>query len=222
MCGRIVQKNGPIDYFEVIRWNPRQLGVDPTGPRFNVPPGTRPLVLHLMQGEPAFDRVFWGYAPRWFKRSPVSNARLDTILDPHKSFWRSLLVQGRMLVPAEGWYEWTLEDGIKVPWFIYPRDGVPLMMAALSNWAPGAQADKEHGMAIVTDDSAGGMIDIHDRRPVVLTAESAREWADPDTPLARVKEIIQSGRPESAFVWHRVTTQMNSARYQLPDAVSPI
>lgn len=96
------------------------------------------------------------------------------------------------------------------------------MMAAISGWRPGADPDKEHGVAIVTDDSAGGMVDIHDRRPVVLTPDEAQEWADPATPVSRAKEIMAAGRPESDFVWYRVTTRMNIARYQLPDAIEPI
>lgn len=222
MCGRIVQKSGPADYVEMIRWNPRHLAADPAGPRYNVPPGTRPLVMHALGGEPSLARVFWGYAPPWYTRSPVSNARMDTILDPKKSFWRGPIERGRMIVPADGWFEWTTEGDTKVPWFIHPKDGQPIMMAAISGWRPDATPDKEHGMAIVTDDSAGGMVDIHDRRPVVLTVDDAREWADPATPLSRAKEIMAAGRPESAFVWYRVTTRMNSARYQLPDAVAPI
>ncbi|MFA4914348.1 MAG: SOS response-associated peptidase [Burkholderiaceae bacterium] len=222
MCGRIVQKAGPLDYVETIRWNPRKLADDPAGPRYNVPPGTRPLVMHHITGEPVVDRLFWGYAPAWYKRSPVSNARMDTILDPKKSFWRGPIEHGRMIVPADGWYEWTKEGDSKVPWFIHPKDGKPILMATVSGWKPGAEPDKEHGMAIVTDDSAGGMVDIHDRRPVVLTPEDAQEWADPATPVSRAKKVMAAGRPESAFVWYRVTTKMNSTRYQLPDAIEPI
>ena len=223
MCGRIVQKSGPMVYMETIRWNPAHiLAADPTGPRYNVPPGTRPMVMHQLDRQPDIARLFWGYAPAWFARSPVSNARIDTLLDPAKSFWRSALASGRVIVPADGWFEWTREGDAKVPWFIYPKDGQPLLMAAVSGWRPAAEPDKAHGMAIVTDDAAGGMIDIHDRRPVVLTADAAQEWADPSTTVSTAKAIMTAGRPESAFSWHRVTVRMNSARYQLPDAVEPI
>jgi len=180
------------------------------------------MVMHRLGDEPTLERVFWGFAPIWYKRSPVSNARIDTILDPKKSFWRGPIEHGRMIVPADGWYEWTKEGDGKVPWFIRPKDAKPIMMAAVSGWRPNAAPDKEHGMAIVTDDSAGGMVDIHDRRPVALSPEDAQEWADPATPVSRAKEIMAAGRPESAFVWYRVTTKMNSARYQLPDAIEPI
>ena len=178
--------------------------------------------MYRLSDQPTVERVFWGYAPVWYKRRPVSNARMDTILAPKKSFWRGPIEHGRMIVPADGWYEWTKEGDGKVPWFIHPKDGKPIMMAAVSGWRPGAEPNKEHGMAIVTDDSAGGMVDIHDRRPVALSPEDAREWADLATPASRAKEIMAAGRPESSFVWYRVTTKMNSARYQLPDAIDPI
>jgi len=35
---------------------------------------------------------------------------------------------------------------------------------------------------IISADSAGGMVDIHDRRPVVLAPELALEWLDLATP----------------------------------------
>lgn len=82
MCGRIVQKAGPLDYVEVIRGKPHRLMADLAGPRYNVPPGTQPLVLHRLDGEPTVERRFWGYAPSWHTRSPVSHARMA----PRRSF----------------------------------------------------------------------------------------------------------------------------------------
>lgn len=35
------------------------------------------------------------------------------------------------------------------------------------------------------------MVDIHDRRPVVLSAEHAREWVDPDTSALRAEELAR-------------------------------
>ncbi len=99
--------------------------------------------MHQLDGELAIDRLFWGYTPVWYKRSPVSNARMDTILDPKKSFWRSPIEHGRMIVPADGWYEWTKEGDSKVPWFIHPKDGKPILMASVSGWKPGTESDKE-------------------------------------------------------------------------------
>lgn len=223
MCGRIKQTpNNLADYMETLGVNDYTILADPEGLRYNVPPGTTPAIIHrLGEGQWIMDRLFWGYKPPWYERAPVSNARLDKIL-AGSAFWRAPFEHGRMIMPAEGWYEWTGEKGDKQPWFIRPKDQRPILMAAISGWKPDAAADKEHGFAVVTDDSAGGMVDVHDRRPVILTAADAREWLDPSTTAAQAKEILQAPRPESAFEWYQVTRSIGSVKYQKPDASEPI
>ncbi len=219
MCGRIVQKRAYTDYLEVIRWNPAALFDGPVGKRFNIPPGTKPLVLHDLDGE-QMTRLFWGYRPPWYKRGPVSNARLDTILDPKKSFWRDPFKRGRVIVPADGWFEWTGEQGNRQPWYIHSAG--PLLFAALSAWQPGAKTDAEHGMAIVTDDSAGGMVDIHDRRPVALAPDLARIWADPKTSTDDAAALLAEATPAESFEWYPVRKEVGNSRYELPDTTSPV
>ena len=80
MCGRIVQKSGPLDYIERIFTNQSQIFADPTGPRFNIPPGTRPLTLHrLAEGTEAMARLPWGYK-RPDSKHFMSNAKLETTM----------------------------------------------------------------------------------------------------------------------------------------------
>lgn len=221
MCGRIRQAGDGEQYMETLNWNPRAIFNDIQGPKYNVPPGTRPLTLHrLGDGSEQVERMFWGYKPSWYKKGPVSNARLDTVLKD-SPFWRPLLTR-RILVPAEGWYEWTGKKGAKQPWFIHSKDGAPILMAGIAAWHPDAEMDAANGFAIVTDDSAGGMVDIHDRRPIALAAEDALTWVDPKTPLEDALELLSTPRPESAFIWYRVTPAMGNARYQLVDASEPI
>jgi putative SOS response-associated peptidase YedK len=58
---------------------------------------------------------------------------------------------------------------------------------------------------IITADSAGGMVDIHDRRPVALSPELAREWLDPATPKERAEELVlNEGEPTDVFEWFKV------------------
>lgn len=59
MCGRIKQARNPEEYHQHIRWHPRS-ALDVPGLRFNVPPGTRPMVLHRVgDGGELPDRLFW-------------------------------------------------------------------------------------------------------------------------------------------------------------------
>lgn len=79
---------------------------------------------------------------------------------------------------ASGRYEWTGEKGSKQPWHIHRKDGEPLFLLALAHFAPFKDNREESGFVLVTADSMGGMVDIHDRRPVAVSAEDAGRWMD--------------------------------------------
>ena len=222
MCGRIRQAGDGEQYMETLNWNPRTLFDDDKQPRYNVPPGTRPLTLHrLGDGSEQADRMFWGYKPRWYKGKDLANANITTVLGG-SGLWKPLL-PNRVIVPCDGWYEWSGEKPDKQPWYIHPKDGKPLLLAGIAAWAPGKDFDASHGFAIITNETAGGMKDLlHDRRPICLTADAALEWLDPDVPVEQGLDILSTARPESAFAWHPVTRAMGSSRYQLADASEPV
>ncbi|WP_430538123.1 SOS response-associated peptidase family protein [Alcaligenes faecalis] len=60
---------------------------------------------------------------------------------------------------------------------------------------------------------------MHDRRPVVLTPDAAREWASPDTAVEAALELLNTARPETAFQWYAVTRQMSNVKYQAPNTI---
>ncbi len=125
-------------------------------------------------------------------------------------------------MPADGWYEWTGEKGNKQPWYISPKDEAPILMAGITAWEPGKDVLAETGFAIVTDDAAGGMVDIHDRRPICLNPDDALEWVDPGLAVNQALEILSTPRSESAFRWWQVTKKMGNSRYQMADVAKPI
>jgi putative SOS response-associated peptidase YedK len=67
------------------------------------------------------------------------------------------------------------------------------------------------------------MVDIHDRRPVVLTPELAREWLDPATPKERAEQIaLHQGESAEAFEWFKVDPAIGNVRNQGPELIRPI
>lgn len=222
MCGRIVQKSGPQDYVERIFTNLGRIFDDPVGPRYNVAPGTRPLTIHRLDGAEQMMRLPWGYQPHNSKHFMV-NAKLEAILKNGWP-WKMLIGRGRILVPADGWFEWmALDDSPKPPkqpYFIH--SDAPLFLPALSAWKPGDELDKVHGFAIVTNAATGHLKHIHDRRPIALPADLARQWIDPDLPVEEAKALLNEGLPETAFTWHPVRQEVGSSKYELPDAIEPV
>ena len=115
-----------------------------------------------------------------------------------------------MIVPGGGWFEWTLEGGKKQPWYIKRRSDEPIFMAGLTNFKPFMHQAVETGFVIVTQDSVGGMVDIHDRRPVVLEPAEAWRWLDPATSIEDAAHIAQTrSLPTEAFTWWRVDRAVN-------------
>jgi putative SOS response-associated peptidase YedK len=95
-------------------------------------------------------------------------------------------------------------------------------MAGITAWEPGKDILAETGFAIVTDDAAGGMVDIHDRRPICLKPDDALDWINPEVSVKGSLDILSTPRSESAFHWWQVTKKMGNSKYQLPDSSEPI
>lgn len=126
-------------------------------------------------------------------------------------------------MPAFGWYEWTGEKGDKQPWHIHRRNRAPIYMAALANPGPASETKALHGFTIVTADAQGGLLDVHDRRPVVLNAEDAAVWLNPATPPEMAEEIVRvAAVGPDAFAWHAVDRAVGNVRNQGPDLVKPV
>ena len=83
-------------------------------------------------------------------------------------------------MPADGCYKRKRNDDEKQPYFIFNLKKVPLFFAAIGR-APYGQKHGHEGLVIVTSASNKGMVDIHDLRPLVLTADAVREWLSAET-----------------------------------------
>src|SRR5690606_36440972 len=215
MCGRFEQGGTRRDYA-------RALGMDALGPewrggdvipQYNVSPGTWPLMLHRLRGTLHSDYAIWGYrTPKEAqeKKRPWINARVEKALSG--SYFRHMFREGRVIIPGGGWYEWTVESGKKQPWYITRKDEEPIFMAGLTNFRPYTEQNVEVGFVIVTEDCEGGMVDIHDHRPVVLEPQDAWCWMNPETPVEEAAHIAQTrSLPSDAFTWWRVDRAVNRA-----------
>ena len=89
----------------------------------------------------------------------------------------------------------SLENGKKQPWYITRKVNEPILMAGMTNFRPDVEQAVETGFVIVTEDSGAGMVDIHDRRPVVLEPEDALRWMT-ETPVEEARISRRQGRTD--------------------------
>lgn len=79
---------------------------------------------------------------------------------------------------SEGWYEWIKDPDDpkqKQPYFIRLKSQVPMFYGVLTQVSLGLEPGDGDGFVIITAASEAGMVGIHDRRPLVLSAALANE-----------------------------------------------
>ena len=214
MCGRFDQNDLPR-LLNDFAWADELVNRSTAAPSWNVAPTTARPLFRLDGSHLAVDDVHWGYQPFWAKRKiPVAiNTRREKITG---KYWAGLLKIGRVIVPADGWYEWTGEKGEKEPWHIHRANGGALYFAGLAGTT---RPDDEHkpagGFTIVTDDAQGGMVDVHDRRPIVFTADDAKTWLDLATSPEQAEQMArEAALGPGQFEWFRVDRAVGNVRNQ--------
>lgn len=219
MCGRFSQYSDTRLFAGLMGLEPPVAEHAAGGrPRYNVAPQTPVWTFHRLGQErsASADLVRWGYKPAWAHDRPdlpmVINARMEDIAT--KPYYRELWREGRrVIVPADGWFEWPVLGGNKVPHFITRRDG-PCFFAGLSSWWPGdAPLPFGHGVVIITAKADGELTTVHDRRPLVLSAEDALTWLDPLSSPEQAGVLMEERLvPASAFVWWPVSPAVGNPR----------
>ncbi|MEE1922698.1 SOS response-associated peptidase family protein [Pseudomonas sp. 148P] len=219
MCGRLTQYRGIHDFVDALsmpgalRNNVHEQPLE----RYNVAPSTSVALLRADGDGLRADMVRWGWRPHWATdRAAPINARVEKVA--HGAFFRAIWPH-RAVTPVDGWYEWVDEGGPKKqPYYIRRRDGRPAMCASIGQFA----GNEHDGFVIITADAEGGMIDVHDRRPVVLSPEHARQWLDLAMPKEQAEQLALSlGEGPDAFEWYRVSVAAGNVRNQGPELIAP-
>ena len=221
MCGRFAQYRSRKDYLEMLGLDSLAGGLSPESiERYNVAPQSSVVIVRMIERQVRFEQLKWGYAPFWAKgkRPPAINARAETATTSR--FFKPVWQSGRCIVPADGWFEWLKnpdDPKQKQPFFIHLKSGEPSFFAAIGQ-LPGEHDLEQRegdGFVIITTDSDAGMLDIHDRRPVVLSAEAAVNWLDPELDPNEARMIITDlAVPSEEFEWWKVDRAVGNVRNQ--------
>lgn len=157
-------------------------------PRYNIAP-TQPILI-VMAGPPRApgsnlpDRmsllVRWGFIPGWAKDPKamplLHNARAETVTD--KPAFRAAMRHRRALIPASGWYEWKRDGKRSQPYWIRPRAGGLVALAALMETYADANGSEIDTAAVLTTGAGADTRFIHDRSPVIIAADEYARWLD--------------------------------------------
>lgn len=174
MCGRYDLSRNAHALFEYF-------GVDPVdwAPRYNIAPTQTVLGIRgEANGEPVARLARWGFKPQHARDNddapePI-NARAEKVAS--SPYFREAFAHRRVVVPADGWYEWREEAGRKRPYRFTRTDGGLLLFAGI--WSPTAPEGGDR-LAIITEPARGLASTVHPRMPVALDDASWPAWIDP-------------------------------------------
>lgn len=205
MCKRLDQ-NDIARLLRHIEWPDGVVNCSQSEPRTNAFPGTLRPILCVEDGQLVLTDRHWGYRASWAetdaKIAVAFNTRLSKVC---KRYWSGMLKRGRVLVPANGWYEWTGPKGSRQMWHLHRMDEAPLWIAGLASTGSSSSVAEANGFTVIADDGAGGIVDPDDLRPVVLSMADAILWLDPATAADEAEHILRTGMLETGrFAWHEV------------------
>ena len=206
MCGRYSLHSNP----EVVALLFGLSEVPAYQPRYNIAPASQLLVIR--EGGAAFVR--WGLVPRWARDPAIgakmNNARAETVAE--KPSFREAYRKRRCLIPANGYYEWKLENGLKQPYYIAPSGGALFAFAGL--WE---QWNERQTCAVITTESNKKMAAVHERMPVIVSPAEYSAWLAGET----YAKVALRPCPDAAIVIRRVSRALNNARNDVPGLIEP-
>ena len=223
MCGRykLSRKKQLIEeYFDIAS------GEEDWSPRFNIAP-TQPVpVIRQNPKEPVreLSLMRWGLIPAWSKDSSAAasmiNARSETAAT--KPAFRDALKFRRVLIPADGFYEWMRAGKIKQPYCFEVNAGELFAFAGLWERWKDPSGNWVKSCSILTTTPNAVTSAVHDRMPVILHPDSYDLWLDPGmTNLAAASELL---KPFDALLmrYYPVSTRINSVVNDDPECSAPV
>lgn len=218
MCGRFTLRTNPAEVARLF-----SLATLPAlTPRYNIAPGQLIACIRREEGstEPRLVQLKWGLVPVWAKQGQASplliNARGETAAS--KPAFRAAFRHRRCLIPADGFYEWQTVGGRKQPWYITRVDRGPFAMAGL--WEAPVDEAAPGTCAVITTTANDLMAPLHDRMPVILSANQAAEWLDPQASLERLQAQV-APCPAGDLTATAVSTLVNNWRNERVECTQP-
>lgn len=226
MCGRyadFIETQDVLDTFAVAEAADDSRLLPPS---WNVAPTQRARIIVPVAGGSVRRLVTarWGLVPPWASDAKAGfatfNARSETVAE--KPMFRSAFAKRRCVVPANGYFEWTVTAEGKRPVYVTTSDERPMAFAGLWESRKGEATEVDSvslTFTIITTPAQGALADIHDRQPVMLTADAIDPWLHQETDHVELAAIMAADAPP----WTRwaVSAAVGNVRNNGPELVEP-
>ena len=225
MCGRFTR-----DFtWQQVREFSRMLDLvvpeeEPTQVWNIAPTDPGPVIIasdHVAGGGGKVHTMRWGLLPSFAKDTKLAystiNARLESV--DTKPAFRNAWKKRRALIPATGYYEWPVIDGVKRPHYIALADSPVMLFGGLWETRPDGAGGWLSTYSIVTREADPVIAPVHDRMPLILPPDMHRDWLHGSAEEAMA---MAHAAPEPALVFHEVDKAVGNVRNQGKQLIAAI
>ncbi len=183
--------------------------------RYNIAP-TTPV---LSRTDKALTFFRWGLIPSWAKDLSMGNrmfnARAETVAE--KPSFRQAYRRRRCLIPANGFYEWRMENGRKQPYCCHIEHRLFSMAGIWELWQD-AEGNQLQTCAVITTEAKGPMSNIHIRMPVYIDPDNYLSWLDCASEKTDIADqLSRDSNPN--YQYYAVSTAVNNSRHEGRDLI---
>jgi putative SOS response-associated peptidase YedK len=192
---------------------------------FNLAPTETVHVLRMdADNQPELVPMRWWLTPFWAKeistKYSMFNAKSETAST--SPAFRMPYQKRRCVVPVSGFYEWCRQNNQKLPYFITSDDHLGLLLAGLwDSWRNPDNSEELLSFTILTTAAHDDLAFVHNRQPVMLNPDEAKQWLDMNVPTSELDDLFVSRLPVSLDVVP-VSTHVNNARHKDDRCAQPI
>jgi putative SOS response-associated peptidase YedK len=217
MCGRFVNLN-KIDKLNKIFEINESENVE-NGISYNIAPSQSTIIItnsKLFK----IEKADWGmkfFDKRQNQEKNIINSRLETI--QNKILFKESFEKRRCVIPANGYYEWSINDNIKIPYFINIPDKETIYFAGIWKYLNFKKSSMKV-FSIITKPSNSLLNEIHDRMPVTLSSEESKDYLDhnnSDYLKNNVKSLL-----EEYFEFFKISKFVNNPINNSSECIKPI
>ena len=217
MCGRFVNLN-KIDKLNKIFEINESENVE-NGISYNIAPSQSTIIITNSKFF-KIEKADWGmkfFDKRQNQEKNIINSRLETI--QNKILFKESFEKRRCVIPANGYYEWSINDNIKIPYFINIPDKETIYFAGIWKYLNFKKSSMKV-FSIITKPSNSLLKEIHDRMPVTLSSEESKDYLDHnnfDYLKNNVKSIL-----EEYFEFFKISKFVNNPINNSSECFKPI
>jgi putative SOS response-associated peptidase YedK len=151
------------------------------------------------------------------KKKNIINSRLETI--QKKILFKDTFEKRRCVIPANGYYEWSIKDNVKNPYFINIPDKEMIYFAGIWKYFNFNKSSLKV-FSIITKPANLQLKEIHNRMPVTLSTDESKDYLDHNKSNYLTNNV--KSNLEEYFEFFKISKFVNNPINNSSECIKPI